>query len=469
MVGPLSRRRSFQERQNDELCAIAADGVKVGADLLFRSSDSADAQFNAHGVINLISASVGGDFRCENAILEFAGEDSIIADGITVVGSTFIEEVYANGVLHFTQANLKQGLFIRNVTFDATRTCRSLQTSESDNVSTELGGPACGIYASDAQIGAVFRLQGIGSRRSTGPQRTLVWLFLSGASLTTIEDDRASWNAFDSFEMTGCEYRSILSLSDAELDWRLATLDHQYAELNAEHRFPDIIIGFRRLHRLLHELGPKGGTGKYPPLDGLVQKFKPQPYIQLAKTFRAAGYEAAARAVLVGLERNRTRYTDITFFQIIWRWLLDGVLRYGYSPFRPVVILLFWAAVSAMVFQSAYDRNLLVASSANQIRQSNSSVGAYPRVSFNSSVFAVDSLVPIVDLNQKKNWTVQKLSSAADQPTGNGRKWWELAETVWRTIPDSGPGVLLIFNTFFGWMLTTLFAAGVSGLLRKEA
>ena len=61
---------------------------------------------------------------------------------------------------------------------------------------------------------------------------------------------------------------------------------------------------------------------------------------------------------------------------------------------------------------------------------------------FRAPVYAVDTLVPIVDLQQKKNWLLK---------TPN----WKLES-------------LLIFNTFFGWLMTTLFAAGVTGLLRRD-
>jgi hypothetical protein len=86
-------------------------------------------------------------------------------------------------------------------------------------------------------------------------------------------------------------------------------------------------------------------------------------------------------------------------------------------------------------------------------------------VPFNAIVYAVDTLVPIVDLGQKKNWTVTTLSSISDDP--NERvTYWEEFFRIWQTFPNQFIALLLIFNTFFGWFMTTLFAAGVSGLLR---
>src|SRR5262249_334445 len=168
-----------------------------------------------------------------------------------------------------------------------------------------------------------------------------------------------------------------------------------------------------------------------------------------------AGYENSAKVVLTRLERNRTRYSDIKFFFRLWRWLLDLFLRYGYSPFRPVLILIAWAVVSAVVFQMAYDRNQIIAGRDNQ-----------PIPTFNALVYAVDTLVPIVDLNQKKSWTIKSLGVPPINAAGQGTGWLETIKVVWRSRPDWGPGLLLIFNIFFGWLMTTLFAAGVTGLLR---
>jgi len=58
-------------------------------------------------------------------------------------------------------------------------------------------------------------------------------------------------------------------------------------------------------------------------------------------------------------------------------------------------------------------------------------------IEFNPLVYAIDTLVPLVDLNQKKNFEFTR------------------------------PSGLLIFNSFFGWAMTTFLAAGVSGLAKR--
>jgi hypothetical protein len=448
----------------DDLYAIFAPGIRVSADIQFTSTKNAK-QFYVQGSIQFISAYAGGDFFCDRAVFDFAGEEPLIADGMTVVGSTFLSEIEANGLLRFTQANLKQGLFITGATFDTAKPCRFWTTSDDDSAAKELGGPACGIYAPDVDVGAGVSWKRITKNANADPTRAQFWLYFPRAKLTSIDDDKSSLEAVDRLELTGCEYGSVAELSDAEVDWRLAVLDRHYASLTVERRYPEIQLFFMRVRARLARIGLRTGTHDRQTLDDLTKRFQPQPYIQLAKTIRAAGYESAARKVLTRLERNRTRYSDIGPIRRSWRWLTDAVLRYGYSPFRPVAYLLIWAAVSALVFQKAYEDNLFVPGKDNEISSAASPATVSPRVGFDALVYAVDTLVPIVDLNQKKNWIVSS-AGAQNRPPGERQGWCDAIEDVWRTRPGWNAGSLLIFNTFFGWLLTTLFAAGVTGLLR---
>jgi hypothetical protein len=122
------------------------------------------------------------------------------------------------------------------------------------------------------------------------------------------------------------------------------------------------------------------------------------------------------------------------------------------------------AVLSAVLFQKGYDSRRIVPSKDNQMSAEAPFLPQHARVPFNAIVYAVDTLVPIVDLNQKKNWTVTTFSSFSDKPR-EGLTYWEEFWKVWETLPNQGLAVLILFNTFFGWFMTTLFAAGVSGLL----
>jgi hypothetical protein len=93
-------------------------------------------------------------------------------------------------------------------------------------------------------------------------------------------------------------------------------------------------------------------------------------------------------------------------------------------------------------------------------------VPATPRVTFNALIYSLDTLIPIVDFNQKKNWIVEPLSPQSALARQTPSRWYDVVSDLWRDVPLWGAGSLLFFNTFFGWLMTTLFAAGVTGLLR---
>jgi hypothetical protein len=91
-------------------------------------------------------------------------------------------------------------------------------------------------------------------------------------------------------------------------------------------------------------------------------------------------------------------------------------------------------------------------------------------------------LIPIVDLNQKKSWTVEMIGdpkppvlppqSFQSQPAqlsfcASLAAHWDALWEVWRGFPRRGAAFLLFFNTFFGWLMTSLFVAGLGGLLRS--
>lgn len=138
------------------------------------------------------------------------------------------------------------------------------------------------------------------------------------------------------------------------------------------------------------------------------------------------------------------------------RHILDAILRYGFSKFRPIWILVVWIIFSAFCFEAAYQDRAIVPSSSDATR-----------VRFNALIYAIDTLVPIVDFNQKKNWIIEPLSAQSRAAHIGGSTWCDSIGVLCQ-FPDRGASFLVFFNTFFGWVMTTFFAAGISGLLRTS-
>jgi hypothetical protein len=496
------KRLSDEIDNVDDLYAIKADGLDVGADLIFGSDSRAreekicpdltiyesiacnkDGRFDILGTISLINGRIGGDFLLCDTRLHFPGEDTFCGDGMTVTGHTFLDNCYSNGVIRFIQANLKQGLSVRNAKFDVTIESRSWDQNSSAD---DLGGSACGLYAPLAQIGSTFTWKKI-EKISQHRNEIRFWLDLSGAVISELADDEESWRALDRLDVTGALYASVSNLSGTDYKWRLQTLDRQYALLN-RHFYTDLFVLEKfvrqklRIVKGLFERKPdmRGNTVDTDPaqtpndtalvrrltLEEVARRFKPQPYLHLAKLYRNAGYHSAATQVLVRAQRNQTRYSDLGLVRVLWRWAVDGAIRYGHSPWKPIVILIIWGCVSAIWFERAYDNKKLIA-----LRFSSPELSETLRTqsapTFNSLIYAFDTLLPIVDLNQKKFWIVDPLSTnGAHLPRGS-TSFSEVLFWVWQQRPD-WMATLLIFNTFFGWLMTTLFVVGVTGLMRPK-
>jgi hypothetical protein len=60
--------------------------------------------------------------------------------------------------------------------------------------------------------------------------------------------------------------------------------------------------------------------------------YTPQPYSQLAGSYRAEGHDASARKVLVASEDRRRRTWKRHWPHRAWGRLLWGTVRYGYQP-----------------------------------------------------------------------------------------------------------------------------------------
>ena len=437
------------------LYAITAIGLRVGANIKFSAIDK--GKFRIRGAINLINANVGGDFECIGGVFDFPGEELLVADGIVVQGTTFLDDASVNGLLRFPQATLREGFYARKLTFDTVPPLRDWFAD--DNVSRlELGRDARGVYARQASVGGNFVWKGL-EKISAPDAATNLWLYLRGASAGMVRDDVQSWERLDHFEIDGARYDALEM--PHEFEWRVAQLDRRYAKLNAggslelfdSTMWRALTRKFTNPPRFNHEL------------DQAIRQFKPQPYLQLARACRGAGYEAIANSVLVHYQRNKTRYGDFGVLRQIGRWLVDLFLLYGFSPFRPLVYMAIWAAVSAVFFELAYvDGKILPVKDASQFLAS--SAAARPR--FNALLYAIDTLVPIVDLNQKKSWAVESIGDPPiTLPLASSSFFFpDSIVQLWHALPQRGAAMLLVFNTFFGWLMTSFLVAGVGGLLR---
>ena len=185
--------------------------------------------------------------------------------------------------------------------------------------------------------------------------------------------------------------------------------------------------------------------------------FNAQPYLQLARVFSSTGRDNDAVAVLIEKDRlqreqaAQARGWLVRPFLLAWSWFLDRTIGYGHEPGRAlgwsaliVIIgwLIFWHGhrVALMVppEKDAYD----------SLNKTGEVPGYYQN--FNSFVYSLETFLPFVDLHQGRYWSPSGNPVAGHRLFGRVLPWY------------------LRFQILSGWLLSTLFLAGLTGLVHKD-
>lgn len=156
-------------------------------------------------------------------------------------------------------------------------------------------------------------------------------------------------------------------------------------------------------------------------VEAATPEYSPEPYERLASVLRASGEDADARAVL--LAKQRRRRTTLPPALRAWGYLQDWTVVYGYRPGRAALwMAVLWAA-GAVLFT---------------VHGEPPPLKAEEHPDWNPVLFALDLLLPVIDLGQQDQWILR-----------GGWQW--------------GTAALVIL----GWILATTVAAGASRVLRR--
>ncbi|MGE4553398.1 MAG: hypothetical protein AB7D57_09805, partial [Desulfovibrionaceae bacterium] len=194
------------------------------------------------------------------------------------------------------------------------------------------------------------------------------------------------------------------------------------------------------------------------PRDG---RFRPQPYEQLADVLRRAGYEEDAK--LIHMEKHRAK---VKAEQWIWRSahkrLLNFLFRitvgYGYEPWRALWWMLVFVLLGWSLFSWGHQDGIMVEFQGGRFKseQLQGEYAPHPYPTFNAFIYSLDAFIPLVDLHQEIYWmpNSESLQKVRIRPID----WYWPAWTI---------RVYLWVHILAGWVLTLLFVAGVSGLVRR--
>ncbi len=249
-----------------------------------------------------------------------------------------------------------------------------------------------------------------------GPEH--VSLDLTNASVGALVDDAASWPAAGNVFLDGFVYQRISS-------------------------------------------GPKDPTSRLGWL-ACQKGFRPQPYRQLAKVLREDGDDSGARLVLFEMERRRRKQEDRAWSARAWSAILRATIGYGYYPGRAVWWLLRLVLAGFLLFWGGYLAGSVTPTDKDAYACFKKGGQLPPHYeTFHASIYSLENSFPLVKLGQADRWQPDPNHSQY-RPTKWAPRWLRLVLS---------PPLLRWFRWVqicLGWILATLFVAGITGIVRKD-
>lgn len=392
--------------------ALRCDLIEVGGDVML------DEGFRAEGEVRFLSARIAGGLYCTKATLRSQTGDALICDGASVASYVYLSEGFvAEGEVSLSGVHFGRDLCCSGGSFlhpqkDALSCyCARIEGSVYlDEGFQSDGAVALALMEIKGNVfcdGGTFRNQG---GVALNARRLRVHGLLDLHSLK--EQPRGE---------VDFRFARIGTLQDDNSSWppksKLRLTGFVYETFAGE---VDTRAKWRRewLERQYEE---RIGTS-----------FRPQPYEQLARVLRNMGYERDAREIAIAKQEMLRKSGSLGLSGTFWNWLLSATIAHGYKPWRAVLWALPVIGIGWLLFGYANMHDAMVPLSET------------PRT-FHPLAYSLDVFLPIIDMHQEDSWL----------PRNGGPEGWWLWIYLWAHIG-------------FGWLLTSLFVAGLSGIIKKE-
>lgn len=414
-----------------EVGSLTAQGARIAASVYLRAT--AQAPFRARGEVSLSNATIDGQLALDGAEFDNFAGIALNLQGARIDGDVFLRDqpphrFIARGEVRLAAAEISGQLDCTNASFAA---------AEGRNA----------FAAQRMQIGAEFFWQKVDLAEGN--------LHMPSAHVGDLVDDLTSWPGQGRSYLDGFTYDRITRDAPVDAGSRL---------------------------KWLASVSQKDG------------RFLPQPYAQCAGTLARMGHEAEAREIMEaqarrkGIQRRLNRLIRAdgsaktgaglvraraeNLFDGLWDRAAQGIVGYGYAPFRALgwimalVVLAGFLALQAWNEGSMAPNNDLIAASdgwqemlnldcipapapgciANPADVWNGVDGAgLDWESFHALPYGLDVVLPVVELGQTAAWSPSK-----DRGPWGYTLWW----ARWPLI-------------LAGWLVTALAAAAATGIIQR--
>lgn len=213
-------------------------------------------------------------------------------------------------------------------------------------------------------------------------------------------------------------------------------------------------LNFERflLHEPAHQDDADEGQG-HTPLLALnwirrhLPRFTSTAYFHLAAAFNAEGFEKEATHTLIQKEEDKKAVSGYSLLSQVWHSLLYYTIGHGYRSEWALFWILGFILLGAFLFELGYEAKLIVPASPDiivqQSYQAHHAIPAdYP--AFHALGYSIDAFIPFLDLMIEPYWLPD-------------------ADNFWGHLLR----IYLWIHIGLGWILSTLFVSGITGIIRK--
>lgn len=431
--------------------SFQAKGARISGSVVFYGVD-------ALGGVDFSDATIGKDFEIHEAIFRDDQNIAFDAHGCSIAGSVDLRGgCKVEGEANFNSTKIGRNLECAGAEF-ANPDGMAL---DADNIKIEGNAFLRSILNEKGEVLLGFKIDGKISLVRADIAKALVWtnvlrseksiLDLQLAKVGTLDDDERSWPARECLLLDGFTYERFDPDAPSSITSRMEWL----------HRQPR-------------------------------SEFFPQPYLQLASVYRKMDEDGVAKQVMVRKNQDFGRLLGIRskVIQSIapkgwwnrilgkavgichallspeWWWynFFGKLIGYGYEPWNAFIISLIFVTFGWGVFHICFSHEIISPteehafskdSSARKSRLNGTRIYSENYPKFNAFVYSLESFVPLVKLDQSEHWRPNAYR-------GTRLKIWRVH------LPTTGSllRAYLWFHIITGWVLTSLWVGGLTGLVR---
>jgi hypothetical protein len=442
--------------------ALNLEATKIGAVYMAEG-------FKAQGEVRLYDAVVGGTLYCYGGEFLNPGAVALNLEGITAGSINLNNRFLAKGQVDLRSAKISGDLNCEGGTITNFDLNDSRKALEGDQI--QVGGDILLTRGFTARGVVWLRSAKIGNNLDCSGGR-----FLSAGRVAI---NATTANIHGNALMQDMEVGGKLEFESSQID-HVFLLKHVTWQATGA-----LNLSFSKVKALLN------GADGWPPknsllLDGFIfEEFKDvpkkaatqttwlhlqsrkafisQPYEQTATVFRNMGLQEEAVKVIIAKNADHGRYVRAPD-EFIWYNILGPTIGYGYRPWNALFCSAFVVAFGFIIFKIAFLSEVLTPASENAYDASRAYEinrglrhrlkTTYPK--FNALIYSLEAFVPLVKLGIKEQWT----------PNANvvGKFSWG---RVGFPVYGSAVRYYLWFHTIAGWVLTTLWVGGYTGLIKS--